>query len=334
MISKYLNADPFSWLTDGTDPAAAYLTKKEFCDTCNPDEIYNELQTSDLTDYFKNNSKENILGDKKNPDLVKRGTVWFFLQAVECGYDSRTDFIRKTAVFISDNFSTPEGAFSLSLQPRLPLACRTGDLVRAMLKSGLNDERTASGLQWISHYQRHDGGWLHCPFNGFCDLMKMFLIKRSGSGIKREEDETIPSCPVATLSCIRALSSSGLSAYKEKIDAAAGFLLRSRILSSTDKLLYCGLNLQPLKSGYPVMTQLDSITALIEIFNSVLWNDPDCAAAFNNIMKRQTSGGTWKLENNSRGMIPAAKGENRLVTLNVMRLLKRLAEKESQLEKA
>ena len=30
MINRYLNADPVPWLTDGTDPAATYLTKKAF----------------------------------------------------------------------------------------------------------------------------------------------------------------------------------------------------------------------------------------------------------------------------------------------------------------
>jgi uncharacterized lipoprotein YajG len=82
------------------------------------------------------------------------------------------------------------------------------------------------------------------------------------------------------------------------------------------------------------MTQFDSITALIEIYNTSLWNDPECAAAFNNIIKRQTSRGTWVSENRSRGMISSVKRENRLVTLNVMRLLKRLAEKEDQFENA
>ena len=253
---------------------------------------------------------------------------------MEFGYDSRTDFITDTARFISENFCTPDSGFSLSLKPPIPFACRTGDLLRAKLKAGIKDESTASGLQWIVQHQRHDGGWLHCPFNGFCDVMKMFLVKQSGSGLRREDDFRIQSCPVATLSCIRALSASGLSAYKVTIETGADFILKSSILSSADKLLYCGLNLKPQKSGYPVMNQFDSITALIEIFNTSLWNEPLCAGTFNNIMKRQTSEGTWKLENNSRGMIPAVKGKNRLVTLNVMRLLKCLAEKECQFEKA
>ncbi|HPS56514.1 MAG TPA: hypothetical protein PK514_00275 [Spirochaetota bacterium] len=329
MIKRYLNADPIPWLIDGTDPAAVYLAKKEFCEECGHTEIYHELETSVLTGYFKSISTRNILGDKKNPDLINRGNVWFFLWAVECGYNSKTDFIRETSDFISENFLTPDGGFSLSLKPRLPLACRTGDLVRAMLKAGINDERTTFGLHWISQHQRHDGGWLHCPFSGFCDVMKMFLIKHAGSGISREVDTSIPSCPVATLSCIRALSVSGISAYIPRIETGAAFLLGSSALSSTDRLLYCGLNLHPQKSGYPVMTQFDSITALMEIFNTTLWNDAKCAGLFNNIMKKQTADGRWKLENNSRGMTPEGKGENRLVTLNVMRLLKRLSEKES-----
>ena len=334
MINRYLNADPIPWITDGTDPAATYLAKKEFCETCDPDEIYHELEDSALTGYFKSILKGTILGDKNNPDLINRGTVWNFLQAVEFGYDSRTDFITDTARFISEKFCTPDSGFSLSLKPPIPFACRTGDLLRAKLKAGIKDESTASALQWIVQHQRHDGGWLHCPFNGFCDVMKMLFLKRSGSGLRREEDRGIQSCPVATLSCIRALSASGLSDYKTTIESGIDFLLGSSVLFLNNKMLFCGLNLQPQKSGYPVMTQFDSITALVEIFNTDHWNDAACAGLFNNIMKKQTADGKWKLENKSRGMIPAGKGENRLVTLNVIRLLKRLEEKESQFEKA
>jgi hypothetical protein len=203
-----------------------------------------------------------------------------------------------------------------------------------MIKADIKNNATDSGLLWIEAHQRHDGGWLHCPFNGLCDIMKMFFLKRSGQGIRREDSTKVQSCPVATLSCIRALSASGISSYKTSIERGTSFILKSSILSSNDKILYCGLNLQPQKPGYPVMTQFDSITALIEIYNTSLWNDPECAAAFNNIIKRQTSRGTWVSENRSRGMISSVKRENRLVTLNVMRLLKRLAEKEDQFENA
>lgn len=334
MISRYLNFDPVPWLTDGTDPASTYLTKKEFTDSCDYEAIYHELQGSALTGHFTSLSRKSILGDTANPDLINRGTVWYFLLAVEYGYDLRTDFIRDTAEFISEKFSTPEGGFSLSLKPPLTLACRTGDLVRAFLKSGINDERAASGLKWISAHQRHDGGWLHCPFNGFCDVMKMFLAKKAGSGIRRENDTGVPSCPVATLSCMRALSVSGKPEYKAGIEAGAVYFLKNTVLSAADKMLSCGLNIQPQKCGYPVMSQFDSITALIEIFNTDLWNHPVFAGVFNNIIKRQSPLGTWKLENNSRGMISAAREGNRLVTLNVLRLLKKLEYNESQLEKA
>lgn len=334
MISRYLNADPLPWLTDGTDPASTYLAKKEFFNPCDNETIYHELHDSELTVFFNGLLHKNILGDSSNPDLINRGTVWYFLLAVEYGYDLRTDFIRDTAAFISDNFTTAEGGFSLSLAPAVALACRTGDLVRGFLKTGINDEKTASGLKWISEHQRHDGGWLHCPFNGFCDVMKMFFFKKAGSGTRRENDPGIPSCPVATLSCLRALSVSGKPEYKSAIEAGAEYFLKTAVLSGHDKLLYCGLNIQPQKSGYPVMTQFDTVTALIEIFKTNLWNNPLSNIAFNNIIKKQTSLGTWKLENNSRGMIAAGKGDNRLVTLNVLRLLKSLGELESQLEKA
>ena len=334
MISRYLNADPFPWITDGSDPASTYLAHIEFNEVCDTGKAYTDLENSLLNNFFKNNLKQNILGDKNNLDLINRGTVWFFLLAVEYGFDSRTRFINDTARFIMDKLFTVDGGYSLSITPGIPLACRTADLTRAMLRAGINSNEILLSLDWITAHQRHDGSWLHCPFNGFCDLMKMFLLKKPGSGIKRESDATISGCPVATLSCVRALSASGNSAYSDSIEAGIKFLLQNQFLTLTSRVLYCGLNIQPQKNGYPLMAQFDLVTALIEIFKTRLWNDPACAVPFNNIMKKQTANGTWKIEIDSRGMINARKGENRLLTLNVLRMLRLLSEKECQFEKA
>ena len=78
MINRYLNADPVPWLTDGTDPAATYLTKKDFFETENTGSLYRELESSFLTGKFEGVSSAGILGDQKNPDLLYRGSVWFF----------------------------------------------------------------------------------------------------------------------------------------------------------------------------------------------------------------------------------------------------------------
>ena len=157
----------------------------------------------------------------------------------------------------------------------------------------------------------------------------MFILKRAGSGIKREGAPGAASCPVATLSCVRALSASGDPSYKESIEAGLRFIINGSFLSLKQKALHCGLIVNPRKLGYPVMTQFDSLTALIEISDTVLLNDPVYAGSFNSIMKKQAINARWKLEDNSRGMIPSAKGENRMVTLNVLRLLKKVVERES-----
>lgn len=322
MMNRYLNSDPIPWLIDGKEPAVTYHAKREFCSTYDHDQIYNELESSPLTDFFLNKSLKNILGDIKNPDLVNRGTIWFFLWAVECGYKSETTFIARTAEFITEKFRTEDGGFSLNLQPKVPLACRTGDIVRSFLKTGIKDERTTAGLKWIEKHQRKDGGWLHCPFNGFCDLMKMFIFKKTGSGIHRETRQNIQSCPVATLSCLKALSSAQSdSLYSSAIESGISFLLDNKHFFAGSVSLSCGLLLYPSDLGYPVMSQFDILSFMIEIFKTKLRNDPRCKKMFNLIIKKQSPNGTWNLENNSRGMIPYKKGENRFVTLNVLRML-------------
>lgn len=324
MMKKYLNSDPLPWLTDRADPAVTYLAGKEFSAFSSEETLYSELESSQLTSFFKKTSRDNILGDMKNIDLVNRGTVWYFLWAVECGYDIRTPFIRKTADFLIMNTQARDGGFSLMLKPEQSLSCRTGDIIRALIKSGINDEKTASGLEWIVCHQRADGGWLHCPFNGICSVMKMILFKRHGNGIARDNDPDVPSCPVATLSCLRALSVADKSLYKNSIGTAMGFFLNHPVLSVNEKTLSCGLQLKPLRLGYPVMSQFDILTFLIERSGNRFWDNSICDRLFNMIIKKQSAKGTWELENNGRGMILAGRGENRFVTLNVLRLLKNI----------
>ncbi len=329
MMNKYLNSDPVPWLTDSSDPAVAYLTKKEICASLNSSELYDELLSSSLTGFFQKNSTNEILGDTRNPDLLYRGSTWFFLLAAEYGYDIRTPFIEKTAQFLCQNSRTADGGFSMMLNPGVPVACRTGDILRAMIKSGVNDSITAPGLQWIRDHQRSDGSWLHCPFNGFCDFMKVFIFKTKGSGLKREYNDSIPGCPVATLSCIRALSCSGDTRHTGATEKGISFLIEKALSVEEGRILSCGLMIYNHRTGYPVMTQYDPLTVMIEAAKTSRWNDARLNRSFNLLMKKQSSSGRWMLENNSRGMISTKKEENRLVTLNVLRLLKLIESRES-----
>jgi len=334
-MNKYLNGDPLPWLTDGENPAVTYLTQKEFFSETDPEELYSRLIASPLTAFFRNNSSDNIPGDSKNFDLFYRGSVWFFLLAAESGYNCRSDFIKASADYLCAKSQLPEGGFSFNWQPPVSVGCRTGDMIKALLRTGINDERTSAGLAWIIRNQRHDGGWLHCPFRGTTDVMKLIILKKSGKGHLDDHDTGITSCPVATCACMGALIESREEVYSESVSRAAAFLLSLDITGKSKRSgTRCGLSIDPMMPGFPVMSQIDAITILQLITAAGFTDSSKGRELFNHVMLLQGNGGRWHLMNSNQGMIRGKKGENRWVTLNAIRMIKSVSEQENQLEKA
>ena len=225
MINRYLKGDPIPWLVDGTDPAVTYLAERDLVPGGAAD--YSILENSALPAVFPV-SDDGISGNIKNIDLFYRGTLWYFLFAAECGYRSDSEFICKTASFLIDKISSHDNGVSLDCKPLTSTGCRTGSMVRALLKSGCFPERAEKGLEWILNNQRPDGGWLHCPFYGVCDSIKLVLFKKPGRGLDFEKDNTCGSCPVATASCAEALIESGRNEYLPFINRAAEYFLSGK----------------------------------------------------------------------------------------------------------
>jgi len=330
MLNKYLLSDPVPWLTDGDNPAVTYLVKDEILMEPDKEKIYNELINSPLTDYFKKNSSKGILGDIKHPDVYYRGTVWFFLLAVESGYKYSTDFISATADYLCGTTQNEDGGFMYGSNPSSSVGCRSGNMIWSLLKCGISDSRTGSGIKWIEKNQRKDGGWLHCPVAGFCDVMKLVFLKKIGTGLKYESDENVPSCPVASYSCLKALLESSSLQYNDMILRGIDFLIKNRFFINLKNKLLCGNALNPHKTGYPVMSQYDFLSGLVTASKTEKWNDPVTGELFNSIIKKQNPDGSWNYENILPGMIKGEKDRSRWITLNALRLISEVIKKENQ----
>lgn len=327
MFLRYLKKDPFEWLLDGSDPALTYIVKKEFYENNNekfsrsdfkPELLFNDLY----------NSKANI--NKKNIDLFYKGAFWQFLFAVECGFTVENNFIKELYSFLQERILAPDFGFSFNSNPAVSTGCRTGNMVRGMLKSGFSPEIAEKGITWILHNQREDGGWLHCPYSGVSDSLKLLFLKKPGTGLQFEKDKNRKSCPVATAVCALALIESNRKEFTEAINRAAEFFLlyTARFADKKRIVLQCGQSISLSLNGYPVMTQVDSTLILFILFSSDYWNDKGTVLLFNSLMKKQDSSGMWKSDNQLPGMIRGL-GADKWVTLSVMRLLKNVSEKES-----
>jgi hypothetical protein len=329
MLSKYLINDPIPWLTDGENPAVTYLVKNEILKIPYTEKIHDELLDSDLTDYFRTNFSDGSLGDFKHPDLFYRGSVWFFLLAVESGYSHTSDFVASTADKLCRKTQLENGGFKYNFGSGDAVGCRSGNMVYSLLKCGISDARTSIGIKWIIENQRSDGGWLHCPVAGFCDVMKLVLFNKSGNGLKSEKDDNVPSCPVASYSCLKALVQSDNDSHSGTIMKAADFFIKNNFFIKTKDKLLCGNRVNFQELGYPVMSQYDYLSGLILLSKIKGPGKTLSGELFNSIIKKQNYDGTWNCGNRLQGMIKSESSKSRWTTLNALRLIQKLEEEEN-----
>lgn len=331
-ISKYLNADPTGWLMEESEPSIRYLVRRDLHD--DPDEmLYRKVLESDDIQRLVTTPRE-ILGDTINFDIFYSGTMWCFAEAIERGLDIRSPRIRNTADFLIQEIQTETGGFSLNWKPRVPVSCRTGDMVRFLLRSGLVNDSVEKGISWIITHQRHDGGWLHCPIAGICDQMRLLYLNRPGNGLDRETNKRVTSCFYATIACAMALVE-----YREKRGVKHDSEIRRAVEFFLKRSLFRDSNNNPIRPrrswnrdfrhlGYPVMCQYDILYGLLFIARSGFLHDGRTGEAFNLIVSKQNDDGTWNTENEGIGTMEGGRKmrnrdkKSKWITLQALRLLR------------
>jgi hypothetical protein len=337
-MPSYVNGNPLALLLEKSGPELRYLALRDLLgpDPRVLDESYAVMRSSERIRALLVPGKNGILGDPVHFDILHRGSMWYFAEAAARGLDAREEAMARTARFLLDRCQMESGGISLNWKPLRAVACRTGDMVRWMIRAGVRDERMEKGIEWIIRNQRHDGGWLHCPLEGVMDMASLVLLRRSGGkGIERETDPETESCVRATASCLAALlerrRALGEKSGAEGVGRAVEFFLKRRFFMQEGRFegpICCGRrDAEYQLFGYPVMSHYDALFGLKLAARAGYAGDPRAGAAFNRMIAVQGTNGAWKMESFGEGMLYAHKKNapadaDAFVTLSALEVLK------------
>jgi hypothetical protein len=331
---KYVSDESLHWLLDPSDPDVRYLALRDIQGQAGDDD-YARAEAHLAAMPFLQERRRGLPGDSKRFDLYYRGTLWCLAEAVSRGLDRRTASVAQSAEYLLEVAQSKTGAFSLPWRPAVESALHTGEMARLLAAAGMADERTDLAIDWIVKHQRHDGGWLHWSIGRWRDLPGFLLLNRPGSGLARERDAATASCPYATAACALALLTRNRQSITKEIAAArekaATFLLTAGLCDFRNTGLFNSRMIvqQDFRlMGFPVLGQYDILYGLNILARAGRFSDPGAAAAFNLVMAKQNSDGTWNQESTEAGMIfgnasRTVRGKkSKWVTLNVLRMFR------------
>ncbi|TAL39398.1 MAG: hypothetical protein EPN93_01780 [Spirochaetes bacterium] len=339
-MPAHLHDNPLRFLLASSAPEVRYLVLRDLLEESPGgvvlEEAYRGLAKSERILELKAVGNAGVMGDAAHFDILYRGTMWYFCEAAARGLDARDDTLAKSAEFLLQRSQLDSGGITLNWKPAREVSCRTGDLMRWMVRAGITDARIARGIGWIKKHQRHDGGWLHCPLAGVLDMASLIFLRRSGDGKRdREEDAGTRSCVRATASCLAALiEARNLEPggdLEKSIARGAEYFLNHRFFMGPERFeepVCCGLRgADYLKSGYPVMSHYDALMGLQLAARAGFASDPRTVPAFNHLVAGQEAGGTWPLEAYGAGMLFEKKSRagtdgTGFITLNALLAMK------------
>lgn len=211
----------------------------------------------------------------------KKGTTFWVLGVLaDFGLTRGDSDIERACEYVLST-QLPCGGFGLRLPPK-PYDCFTGVLAAALARLGyVRDERLERAYDWLAGRQRTDGG---------------FWCKDTGQPGRSREHE--PSCALASLWILSALSAHPVLTESEACSRCATFLLRcwdnrgkvkyaghdSQILSGWDRLKY------PF-TDYRILHYLDSLSRVASVRE-----DPRLAEIADLLMSKRDGEGRFRAE--------------------------------------
>jgi len=266
------------------------------------------------------------LGMNKVDERVQKACEYVFsLQLDEGGFSSHTpervleeyEWMR-TRTALKEKLQPDADSWTRTLVREHQYTCLTGNVCAAMLRMGYNgDPRLRKALNWLVSVQNVDGGWL-CPYwkahikdthSCFYGAICPFEAFSEVSGAERTTE------------------------MKRAIESGAEFLLMHRLFKA-DHHNFRVINRQWLRFSFPWFYGYDILRGLSVLTKLGYINDSRLTDAVKLLIQKRRPNGTWLLDSSPTGRMQAnieAVGEpSKWITLNALRVLKRLQKTKSE----
>lgn len=326
-----VNDKIMKWLLEENNPSVRYYTLKLLLGVdVESDELIQakrEIMVSGIVPAILARQSED--GSWGIPDkfytMKYEGTVWQLMILAELGADPEDDRIHRACEFVlSMSQAADDGGFSVEHSkktnaglPSKVIPCLTGNMTWTLIKLGyLSDGRVQASIDWIVKNQRaDDGDKPKLPDWAYENRVACFSSHTCSMGV------------VKSLKALSAIPEEMRSdAVKAKIDELVEFILihhiyrRSHDLNKDSKSGWK-------KLGFPLMYQTD-ILEILTILVDLDIKDERMNEAIMLLKSKQSSDGSWKLENTYNGKFIVdieKKGEaSKWITLKALYVLNKV----------
>ncbi len=328
-----VNKNTLDWLLELSNPAAAYLTRRDLLDE--PASSLEELHKAAIL-----SNPIALILSKMDPQgfWVKPGpgygpkyhsTVWSMLSLAQMGVSIQDDERIQTACsYMLEHSLTPDGHFTTSAAPSSTFDCLQGNLCWALTELGCRDERLDVAFEWMARSVTGEG----VASNKEKKAAVRYYAHKCAANFACGSNCGLP-CAWGAIKVMRAFG----NLPEEKRTP----LIRHAIQMGIDFLL----SVDPAQANYPVgdgqrvsqnwqkfgfpVFYISDVLQIVEALAGVgVTKDPRMAYAVELIRGKQNEQGRWNLEYNygskAYGNFGTMNKPNKWVTLRALRVLKKI----------
>lgn len=328
-MASELKGDPLPWLlsVDDANPGVRYFALRELCGLAvdSQEVVAAQSQVMDagpvpaILDAQYPEGYWIKPGSGYSPKY--RGTAWQVLFLTQLGASGRDERVRRAVEHVLTHHQTASGALSYTGRPSGTIHCLWGNLLRAMLELGFdNDERVKRSVEQLARSITGEG-YDHYLRSG---VREPGFVCSANYGLP---------CGWGAVRVLRALNHAPTQWQSPEVERAIGataeFLL-SYDIAAADYPYHERINSSWFKFGYPLGYVTDVLLNLEALTEAGFGSDERLLGAVDLVLSKQDDQGRWALEYSYNGKMWVdieEKGQpSKWVTLRALRVIKRVAE--------